>query len=143
MSFELSDMYQWGVLEEVILHDKALGINHNLLTNGKYEFESTSGEVGDRFYLTAKVNRYKAPSITTNMDLLDMQNVRVTVQERNLLINGLEDGTMVYVFDMLGRLVGRQTSQGAFVSFAIPTTGVYNIRLEGKQAGVTLRAIVK
>ena len=143
MSFELSDMYQWGVLEEVILHDKTLGINHNLLTNGKYEFESASGEVGDRFYLTAKVNRHKEPSITTNMDLLDMENVRVTVQEHNLLINGLEDGTTIYVFDMLGRLVGRRTSQGAFVSFAIPTTGVYNVRLEGKNGGVTLRAFVK
>ena len=143
MAFELSSDYPWNAFEEVILHDKVLGVNHNLLTNGKYEFDAAAGETGERFAISAVVNRYKSPAITTGTDLVDLQNVQLTVQEHSLLLNGLEPGTTVYVFDMLGRLVGRKTCSGQFTTFVVPATGVYNVRLEGKKAGYTLRAIVK
>lgn len=143
MAFELSGDYSWNAFEEVILHDKVLGVNHNLLTNGKYEFDAAAGETSERFAISAIVNRYNEPTIATSTDLVDMQNVRLTVCERSILLNGLETGTTVYVFDMLGRLVGHQTCNQPFAKFNVPATGVYNIRLEGQKAGVTLRAIVK
>lgn len=143
MAFELSSDYPWGAFEEVILYDKAKNIRHNLLTNGKYEFDAPAGEVGDRFYISAIVNRHKEPTIATSTDLIDMQNVQLTVCEHSILLNGLEEGTTVYVFDMLGRLIGRQTCSQPFAKFNVPAMGVYNIRLEGRQAGVTLRTIVK
>ena len=142
MRFELSGAYNWQALEEVILYDAQKNTQHNLLTSGAYEFQAAAGEVGNRFSISAKVNRRKEPTIHTDIDLVDMQNVVLTVQDRNLLINGLEEGTTVYVFDMSGRLVGRQTGQ-TFMRFTVPATGVYNVRLEGQQAGITLRAIVQ
>lgn len=142
MRFELSNSYNWQALEEVILYDAQKNTQHNLLTNGAYEFQSASGETGNRFSISARVNRHKAPTIITGTDLIDAKNVILTVQDHSLLLNGLEESTTVYVFDMLGRLVGRQSGQ-TFMRFNVPATGVYNVRLEGKQTGVTLRAIVK
>ena len=58
-------------------------------------------------------------------------------------INGLEPGTQVYIFDMSGRLVGRQVATIAYMNFNVPAFGVYNIRLIGQKAGTTLRALVQ
>lgn len=143
MAFELSGAYNWRALDEVILYDATTGTQHNLLTSGKYEFQTAAGMIENRFSISAKVNRHEIPEIATSTDLIDMPNVRLTVQDHNLLINGIEPGTSIYVFDMLGRLVGRKVCNDSFVTFTIPTTGVYNVRLESKQAGVTLRTIVK
>ncbi len=142
MTFALSTQYAWAPLEEVILHDAQLNINHDLLANGAYTFTANAGETSNRFSLSTRVNRHKAPTIATGLDLVDLQNVHVFVHERTLMLNGLEEGTQVYVFDMSGRLVGRQVATVQYMQFNVPTYGVYNIRLVGQKAGITLRALV-
>ena len=143
MAFELSSAYNWQALEEVILYDTSTGAQHNLLKQGKYEFSSAAGEVGDRFYISAKVNRRKEPEFPTGLSSTDMQNVRMFVDNRNIMLNGLTEGTQVYVFDMSGRLVGRQVATQSFMSISVPAMGIYNIRLIGTSAGTTLRALVQ
>ena len=143
MEFQLSGAYNWGVLEEVMLHDDLLGVDHNLLTDGAYTFTANAGETSNRFSISAKVNRYKAPNVATGMDLVELQNVQIFTRDHTLLLNGLEKGTQVYVFDMSGRLVGRQLATLPYMQFNIPVSGVYNIRLVGQKAGFTLRALVQ
>ena len=143
MRLELSNRYQWGPLTEVILHDAEFDAHQNLLTDGAYTFNAMKGENKNRFSISIRVNRKQAPTVTTDVNLVDVQNVKVTVRERNILLNGLESGTRIYIFDMNGRLIGNQVATQSFMSFAVPTMGVYNIRLVGQKAGITLRTLVK
>lgn len=102
MTFELSRGQGSGALEEVILHDSKLNVNHNLLTNGKYQVYVNAGETSDRFSLSARVNRKKEPQIATDIFITDAPDGAV----RKLLIDGniyIQRGNKIY--DITGKPV--------------------------------------
>lgn len=102
MTFELSRGQGSGALEEVILHDSKLNVNHNLLTNGKYQVYVNAGETSDRFSLSARVNRKKEPQIATDIFITDAPDGAV----RKLLIDGniyIQRGNRIY--DITGKPV--------------------------------------
>lgn len=143
MRLSLSDKYQWDALSEVMLYDSQEEIYHNLLTSGDYEFNTAAGDNNSRFYLTVRVNRNNLPEVVTAETIEELRNVRLTSQDRQLLFNGLATGTEIYVFDMQGKLIAHRLSAGGFLKIAMPTAGVYNVRLMTNEGGQTLRTIVK
>jgi hypothetical protein len=102
MTFELSKSYASGALEEVILHDAKMNVNHNLLQNGEYHVYVNAGETSDRFSISARVNRKKDPQIITDFPIIDASEGIV----RKLLINGniyIQRGNRMY--DITGKQI--------------------------------------
>ena len=83
-------------------------------------------------------------NVTTATDNVTGQNIHVVVSEGTMTMEGLTTGSLVRVYDMLGRQVYTETANedNTLIIPAVPQ-GVYNISVLGNGGNTTFKVVVK
>ncbi|MBR1809947.1 MAG: InlB B-repeat-containing protein [Paludibacteraceae bacterium] len=112
-----------------------------------YEFDTEAGQNDTRFTLSVVL---RAPEITTGQQ--ELVNVagggwdfRVSGAEKSLLIRDVPHGAGVYVFSAEGKLLRewQQVEERGVIEAAVPSSGVYSVRVINGGDAKTHKAIVK
>lgn len=133
-TFSLDDRFA-TTDEQILLYDNFTGITTNLLLSD-YTFDTDAVEDETRFVLL--INR--APAVPTNLDNLH-SSMRAFGEQNILVVSGLEGEGVLWVYDIEGKLVARNTYTTATARMDVPA-GVYMVRAEGNTNGM-VKAIVK
>ncbi len=115
--------------DEIILLDKATGVEWNLKDGADYKFKAEQkGNLKDRFAL--KIKRNAGPvGIEDNADT----SYQVYVEDRNCMINNLKGDALISIFNIQGQLIVReQSKQGTYSVSLNPGGYVVKIRENGK-----------
>ncbi len=136
--------YALDEVQSAVLYDATTGQYNDLLTSD-YTFVTTKGDNTDRFRLFVTVDRKQSPEVATNRDnrLADGQ-LNLTVSDRTLILTGLNQAATIYVYDMNGKLICSEKTNGEKGVWRTTaySSGVYFVRVDGIEQQ-TLRAIVK
>lgn len=141
-SIELDEEFVATNVQAVYLKDKVENVEaYNLLLDA-YEFELASAEQNDeRFELTVVMKEKGVSSDLTEETALS--DIYVVSAENGFIVQGVEVGAKVWVFDMTGKLIDSRVSKAeSSLRFTVPT-GIYNIRVTQNGEGVTKRAVVR
>ncbi len=114
------------------LYDAQTG-EYTDLSRGSYEFETEyTGTIEGRFEL-----RFAANSPTVELENVT-ESYMVTTHDGRVVIEGLTDGTQVYLFDATGRLVASEKAS-AYTELTAPVSGVYLLQIGNNYEKVMVR----
>ena len=139
-TFRLSDIYDLSDVTEAMLNDTQENRWIDLL-NEDYTFSTAKGNFTDRFFLSVTVQR-RIKETPTNIDEFNA-DLSLVVHEHAIHLSGLTNNSMVYLYDMAGKMVTLQNTNGNHLRLMVPADGVYNVRIVSPEGNQTLRAIVK
>jgi len=118
----------------VWLTDNQTGIRTDLLLSD-YTFTAAEGTTAGRFIIEG---RFEAPQVAT--DINDLPNgYRIYSEGGNIAIHGVEPGTMVYIYDAVGKMMYRAQATDEDIEIPAPCQGVYLLHI-GQQ---TAKMIIK
>ena len=118
----------------VWLTDNQTGIRTDLLLSD-YTFTAAEGTTAGRFIIEG---RFEAPQVAT--DINDLPNgYRIYSEGGNIAIHGVEPGTMVSIYDAVGKMMYRAQATDEDIEIPAPCQGVYLLHI-GQQ---TAKMIIK
>ena len=107
--------------------------------NNKYD-QGIEG-VLDRFRTSSTQQDWKLTLNTTSTTTSKEEKLAYSVTDGNLHIDNLNEGSMVHLYDMSGRLLYKQKPENDALILSLPQRGVYVIKIESK-AGIQSQKIV-
>ena len=116
--------------------------NNKVVANLFYEDYVITANKGTVSSYALRIKR--RANVTTATDNVTGQNIQVVVSEGTMTIEGLTTGSLVRVYDMLGRQVYTETANedNTLMTPAVPQ-GVYNISVLGNGGNTTFKVVVK
>lgn len=116
--------------------------NNKVMANLFYEDYVITANKGTVSGYALRIKR--RANVTTATDNVTGQNIQVVVSEGTMTIEGLTTGSLVRVYDMLGRQVYTETANedNTLMTPAVPQ-GVYNISVLGNGGNTTFKVVVK
>ncbi|MDE7452076.1 MAG: hypothetical protein K2M52_01940, partial [Paramuribaculum sp.] len=93
----------------------------NLLNEGSAVVTGTAAD-GSGVSVTCAIQVKSRP---TSIDGIDNPNGKVSVEESGVIVQGINDGDVVYLYSTAGILLDRKRCVGDAVSFTVSTHGIY------------------
>lgn len=135
-TFSIDRRYNLGAFDHIYLTDNVTG-QHTDLLKDTYSFASTKQQNNTRFCLFVQM-RKDVPTGTDNL----LNGIYAVGRDGSVMLTGLPETAIVYIYDMNGRMVLTRHTQGVTsVTYNIPA-GVYQIRVHSEGANALLRTIV-
>jgi VCBS repeat-containing protein len=110
-------------LSKLILLDKTFGIETDLLTSD-YTFDAIAGTNNSRFVISAQ------RISTANDNKTDAKTPILAIINSKLRINNLNNGSIVRVYDALGRMVANKVGNNSTLEVELSTNGIYTVQME-------------
>lgn len=142
-TYSISEQSDLSRLEHVWLTDLTENITTDLLVSN-YEFNTEAGRNDERFAISVTFKQEGSLTDINNTDVHDWANgIGIFRDGNTLTLRGLPENSIVYIYDMVGKLLVHKANQNTVASFNVATQGVYNIRVISDGKAVTLRTIIR
>lgn len=141
--YALNEENDVSALEHLWLIDYTTGVTTDLLVRD-YSFITAAGRFDSRFAINAVLKQEEVPTDISNTPGGDWTTTIGVYSDENMLtLRGLPDNSVVYIYDMNGRLLQSSEKLSNIASFCIATQGVYNIRVIADGKAITLRTVLR
>lgn len=137
-TFALNRRSDLSKVEEVWLHDANTNTYTNLMQND-YNFYTTKTDGGGRFTISVKL----APKVATGMENVNADKVWATTQNQQIIVNGLENNTQLWMYDAAGKLLYTEVTSNYQHRYSVPQVGTYFIALQKGTTKQTIKVVVE
>ena len=137
-TFALNRRSDLSKVEEVWLHDANTNTYTNLMQND-YNFYTTKTDGGGRFTISVKL----APKVATGMENVNADKVWATTQNQQIIVNGLENNTQLWMYDAAGKLLYTEVTSNYQHRYSVPQVGTYFIALQQGTTKQTIKVVVE
>ena len=137
-TFALNRRSDLSKVEEVWLHDTNTNTYTNLMQND-YNFYTTKTDGGGRFTISVKL----APKVATGMENVNADKVWATTQNQQIIVNGLENNTQLWIYDAAGKLLYTEVTSNYQHRYSVPQVGTYFIALQKGTTKQTIKVVVE
>lgn len=120
----------------VWLTDMIDNVTTNLML-GDYRFYAQRAEQKNRFMIAVEL----APEISTSTLVSSADGVYAYTQQRQMIICGLAENSVVSVYDALGHLVIQRNTSDASLTEQLPAAGMYLVKVVNAQQKATLKLL--
>jgi hypothetical protein len=137
-TFALNRRSDLSKVEEVWLHDANTNTYTNLMQND-YNFYTTKTDGGGRFSLSVKL----APKVATGMENVNADKVWATTQNQQIIVNGLENNTQLWIYDAAGKLLYTEVTSNYQHRYSVPQVGTYFVSVMNGNQKQTIKVVVE
>ena len=137
-TFSLNQQFDLSRVEEVWLYDATQSTYTNLMQSD-YTFSTSKVNGAGRFSLSVKL----APKVATSIDNVTADKVWATTQNQQIIVNGLENNTQLWICDAAGKLVQMDNTQYYQHRYSVPQVGTYFIALQKGTTKQTIKVVVE
>ena len=137
-TFSLNQQFDLSRVEEVWLYDATQSTYTNLMQSD-YTFSTSKVNGAGRFSLSVKL----APKVATGMENVNADKVWATTQNQQIIVNGLENNTQLWIYDAAGKLVQMDNTQYYQHRYSVPQVGTYFIALQKGTTKQTIKVVVE
>ena len=137
-TFSLDKRSDLSKVQEVWLHDATSNTYTNLM-EADYTFATTKTESAGRFSLSVKL----APKVATGMENVNADKVWATTQNQQIIVNGLENNTQLWMYDAAGKLLYTEVTSNYQHRYSVPQVGTYFIALQQGTTKQTIKVVVE
>ena len=137
-TFALDKRSDLSKVQEVWLHDATSNTYTNLM-EADYTFATTKTESAGRFYISVKL----APKVATGMENVNADKVWATTQNQQIIVNGLENNTQLWIYDAAGKLLYTEVTSNYQHRYSVPQVGTYFIALQKGTTKQTIKVVVE
>ena len=137
-TFSLNQQFDLSRVEEVWLYDATQSTYTNLMQSD-YTFSTSKVNGAGRFSLSVKL----APKVATGMENVNADKVWATTQNQQIIVNGLENNTQLWMYDAAGKLLYTEVTSNYQHRYSVPQVGTYFIALQKGTTKQTIKVVVE
>ena len=137
-TFSLNQQFDLSRVEEVWLYDATQSTYTNLMQSD-YTFSTSKVNGAGRFTISVKL----APKVATGMENVNADKVWATTQNQQIIVNGLENNTQLWMYDAAGKLLYTEVTSNYQHRYSVPQVGTYFIALQKGTTKQTIKVVVE
>ena len=137
-TFSLNQQFDLSRVEEVWLYDATQSTYTNLMQSD-YTFSTSKVNGAGRFSLSVKL----APKVATSIDNLTADKVWATTHTKQVIVNGLENGMHLWLYDATGKLLYNEPTSNYQHTYSVPQTGTYFVSVMNGNQKQTIKVVVE
>ena len=137
-TFSLNQQFDLSRVEEVWLYDATQSTYTNLMQSD-YTFSTSKVNGAGRFSLSVKL----APKVATSIDNVTADKVWATTQNQQIIVNGLENGMYLWLYDATGKLLYNEPTSNYQHTYLVPQTGTYFVSVMNRNQKQTIKVVVE
>ena len=137
-TFSLNQQFDLSRVEEVWLYDATQSTYTNLMQSD-YTFSTSKVNGAGRFSLSVKL----APKVATSIDNVTADKVWATTHNKQVIVNGLENGMHLWLYDATGKLLYNEPTSNYQHTYAVPQTGTYFVSVMNGNQKQTIKVVVE